>query len=245
MSAGAVPTRIADASPRLIARMTGVFYLVTLVAGVFAQGFVANRLIVPGDASATAAGILAHRALFEFGFTAYMIEMASNITMVVLFYRLLKPAGRTLATVAGALGLTGCVIKAFTRVFYITPLFLLQGRPHAGVLGAVPLQQQALLLLRVNDQGAGMALAFAGFFTVLTGWLMLRSIFLPRVLGWIAIIGGLGWLTFLSPTVGFRLFPYLASFGLLGALIVIAWLLIVGVDERRWWKQAGVTVQME
>src|SRR5947209_9142986 len=118
MSAAVMMERIRVASPRFKARVTGVFYLLTMLTGIFAQGFVSERLIVSGDAAATASNILAHKGLFELGFTVYMIEMACQIAMTVLFYELLKPAGRSVSLLAASLGLTGCVIKTFSRVFY-------------------------------------------------------------------------------------------------------------------------------
>lgn len=230
--------RRADVSPRLVARITGLFYLLTFLAGIFAQGFVSNRLLA-GNASATAAGILAHRSLFQLGFTFYMVEMVCNIIMIVLFYYVLRPAGRILALVATALGLAGCVIKTFSRVFYIVPLFVLESGTHASVFSTAQLQTQASLLLRVNNQGAGMALLFAGLYAVLTGYLIIRSTFLPRIIGVLAVIGGAGWLTFFSPTLGFQLFYQIAALGFLGALVLILWLLIVGVNEERWKAQAS------
>jgi hypothetical protein len=101
------------------------------------------------------------------------------------------------------------------------------------------LDSVALLLLRINDNGAAIALAFFGFSTVLQGWLIYRSGFLPRWLGVISIIGGLGWLTFLSPPLGMRLFMYVAVYGLLGLLAMIGWLLTVGVDDERWRERAA------
>lgn len=230
---------IATDSPRRLARITGAFYLLTLLTGIFAQGFVSNRLVVMNDAAVTANHILSHVSLYQLGFTLYMVEMTCNIVMIVLFYRLLKPAGPTICLVAAALGLAGCVIKTFSRVFYIVPLFLLQDTSHMTASAIGEVQDRALLLLRINDQGAGMALAFAGFFALLTGWLIVKSTFLPRLLGVISIIGGLGWLAFLSPTLGFRLFNYLAAFGFLGALALIVWLLAVGVNEERWRSRAS------
>jgi hypothetical protein len=97
----------------------------------------------------------------------------------------------------------------------------------------------ALLLLKINDNGAAIALAFFGFSTVTQGWLIYRSGFLPRWLGVIAIVGGLGWLTFLSPPLGMRLFMYVALVGLLGLIAIIGWLLTVGINDARWRARAA------
>src|SRR6266481_2868534 len=102
--------RIAETSPRLKARITGAFYLLTMLTGIFAQGFVSDRLVVSGDAAATATNILTHKSLFQLGFTVYLIEMACQIAMTVLFYYLLKPAGRSISLMAAFLGFAGCVI---------------------------------------------------------------------------------------------------------------------------------------
>src|SRR5258705_8754407 len=107
---------ITGTSPRTKARITGVFYLLT-VTGIFAQAFVNGKLVVEGDASATATNILAHRDLFELGFAVYLIEMACNIAMTALFYDLLKPVSRSLSLLAAFFGLTGCIIKTFSRLF--------------------------------------------------------------------------------------------------------------------------------
>src|SRR5207253_4985015 len=217
---------ITETSPRLKARIAGAFYLLTMLTGIFAQGFVSDRLVVSGDAAATATNILTHKSLFQLGFTVYLIEMACQIAMTALFYDLLKPAGRSVSLLAASLGLAGCIIKTFSRVFYIAPLFILGGAHYLSVFSSEQLQALALLFLKVNDQGAAMALAFFGFYALLTGYLIFRSTFLPRILGLVSIIAGLGWLTFFYPPLGYRLFPYIAAFGLLGAVALIVWLLI-------------------
>ena len=231
--------RIEEESPRLKARITGVFYLLTILTGIFAQGFVSGRLVVDGDAAATATNILTHKTLFQWGFTVYLIEMACQIAVTALFYDLLKPPGRSISLVAAFLGLAGCVIKTFSRLFYIAPLFVLGGAHYLTVFSPEQLQALALLFLKVNDRGAAIALAFFGFYALLTGYLIVRSTFLPRILGVWSAIAGLGWLTFLYPPLGYRLFFYVAPFGLLGAAALILWLLVFGVNEQRWKEQAS------
>jgi hypothetical protein len=231
-----------EASPRRKARIAGVFYLLTILTGLFAQGVVAGRLIVDGDAAATAANILTHRTLFESGFTVYLIEMTCQVVLTALFYELLKPVNRSVSLLAAYISLVGCTIKALSRLFYLAPLFVLSGSHYLSVFNREQLQSLALLFLKINDHGAGIALAFFGFSTILKGYLIVRSTFLPRILGVFGLLAGVGWLTFLSPTLGYQLFPYIAPFGLLGAAVQIFWLLVFGVNEERWNEQAAAVV---
>ncbi len=243
MSTALVTNKVGEASPRLKARITGVFYLLTILTGIFAQGFVSGTLVVDGDAAATATNILTHKSFFELGFTVYLIEMACQIAITALFYDLLKPAGRSISLVAAFLGLAGCVIKTFSRLFYIAPLFILGGAHYLSVFSPEQLQALGLLSLKVNDHGAAIALVFFGFYALLTGYLILKSTFLPRILGVLSVLGGLGWLAFLNQPLGYRLFPYVAAVGLLGAAALILWLLVVGVNEQRWKEQASAAGQ--
>src|SRR5438876_9480956 len=240
MGEAVMTERIAETSPRLKARITGVLYLLTILTGIFAQGFVSGRLVVDGDAAATATNILTHRFLFELGFTVYLIEMACQIAITALFYDLLKPAGRSVSLVAAFLGLAGCVIKTVSRLFYVAPLLVLGGAHYLRVFSAEQSQALALLFLKVNDHGAAIALVYFGFYALLTGYLIVRSTFLPRILGVLSIFGGLGWMSFLYQPLGYRLFPYIAALGVLGAALLILWLLVFGVNEQRWKEQASV-----
>jgi Domain of unknown function (DUF4386) len=164
--------RIVQTSPRFLARITGVFFLLTIIAGIIAQGLISERIIVFSDAAATVTNISTQRNLFELGFTIYLVEMACQVAVTALFYELLRPVSKSVSLLAAFWGLTGCVIKTFARVFYLAPLFVLD---HATVLRGFTqeqLQALVLLLLRVNDQGAALALAFFGFATVVKGYLI-------------------------------------------------------------------------
>ena len=229
-----------EMSPRTKARLAGAFYLVTILTGLFAQGFISARLVVPGDAAATANNILSHDGLFRLGFAVYMIEMVCQIITTVLLYDLLKPVNRSVSLLAAVLGLVGCGVKTFSRLFYFAPLLVLGGTHYLSVFSREQLDAVAILFLRVNDIGAGIALVFFGFYAILKGYLVIRSTFLPRVLGWLAVLGGIGWLAYLSPPFGDRVFSFIALFGIVGALANIGWLLMVGVNEQRWREQASV-----
>jgi hypothetical protein len=240
MSAVSSVDRTVDMSPRTKGRFAGALYLIYVIAGVFAQAIISDRLVVFSDAARTASNILANQSMYRLGFTVYLVEMAGQIATAVLFYQLLKPVSRTGAMLAAAFELTGCGIKIFSRLFYFAPLLVLGGGvSYLSAFNKEQLDSISLLLLRINDNGAAIALAFFGFATVVQGWLVYRSGFLPRWLGVIEIIGGFGWLTFLSPPLGMRVFTYVAVYALIGLLATIVWLLTVGVDDQRWRERAA------
>jgi len=111
MSTPVVMERWAEASPRLKARAAGFFWLMTILTGAF--GMVAGgRQIVPGDAAATASNILAHQALFRWGFTADLVGVFCYIAVTLLVYELLKPVSRSLSLLAAFFSLVGCAVGA-------------------------------------------------------------------------------------------------------------------------------------
>ena len=82
-------------------------------------------------------------------------------------------------------------------------------------------------------------LVFFGFYCLLIGYLICRSTFLPRSLGALMGVAGLGWLTFLSPSLARSLYPYNLAPGILGEGVLTVWLLVMGVHAQRWWEQAA------
>lgn len=225
-------------SPKTLARTTGALYLIVLLGGIVAQALIADGLVVRGDAAATATNILAQPKLWALGLTIFLVEMAAQTATTTLFYLLLRPANRTAALLSLVFGLVGCTIKTLARAFYYSPLLVLGGASYLTVFDTGQLQALSLLFVKINNQIAGIALVFFGISTLFQGYLIVKSTFLPRFLGVLSIIGGLGWLTWAYPALGSALFYYLAVFAMLGLLMTSGWLLVRGVDEQRWREQA-------
>jgi hypothetical protein len=105
---------------------------------------------------------------------------------------------------------------------------------------AEQLQALALVFLKLNAYAFDIYLVFFGLWCVLIGYLIFRSTFMPRVLGILLAISGLGWMTFLSPPLANYLFmPFIVAASALGELPLELWLIVMGVNIQRWKEQAG------
>jgi hypothetical protein len=229
-------------SPRTKARMAGAFYLATILTGVFTQLFI-SHLVVSGDAAATAANIQSHVTAFRLGFAVYLVELACQITMTALMYDVLKPVSRSASMLAAIFGLTGCAVKILSRLFFFAPLLVLGGAHYLSVFSAEQLHALALLSLRVEYQAETIAMVFFGFSAILKGYLVFRSTFLPRVLGVLSAVGGLGWLTYLYEPLASRMAAYIVSFAVVAGVSTALWLLVFSLNQQSWKEQAKAAGQ--
>ncbi len=110
----------------------------------------------------------------------------------------------------------------------------------AVAIGLVGLLFEAL---RFKPQGVDLAIVLNGFFCLVTAILIFQSKFMPRILAAPMVLAGVAWLSFQSPTLASRLSPWNLGCGILGEAVVMLWLLVAGLDEKRWWEQADPTRQ--
>jgi Domain of unknown function (DUF4386) len=230
--------RIADAPPRPRARLTGVVYLFYFLTAVLGEVFL-RGMVVEGDAAATANNILGHQALFRLGLATGLISTASYIAVTALFYDLFKPVNRSLSLLAAFFSLVGCAILAFASLFQVAPLVVLGSGQYLNIFTAEQLRSLAYLFLELYGEGVNICFVFFGVYCVLIGYLIFKSIFMPRILGVLMAFAGLGWLTFLSPPLANHLLPYNLILGFVAELALMLWLLAMGVNVQRWKEQAS------
>jgi hypothetical protein len=226
-----------DASPLVRARLAGVFYVLT--GGTAFAAFVRNKVIVSGDALATAQNILASESLYRWGLVADVLGVASYIVFTALLYSLLKPVNRTLALLAAFLSLVGVATQAASMLGQFAALLFLTDIPTGAALDAAQREALALLSLRLGARGFDIACVFFGCYCAVLGYLIFRSTFFPRLLGVLVTIAGLALMAnsltmFLAPHAAHMLAPILLSLDGIGELSLLLWLLIIGIDVPKW-----------
>jgi hypothetical protein len=239
MSTAATMERITETSPAFKARMAGVFQLLEGLTSTCGQVIILGRLVVDGNPAATAVNIVGHERLLWSGFASSIVGVACHIVWAFLMYELLRPVNRSVSSLAVFVILVGCAVQAVTGLLYIAPLLILQGGSSLSAFTLQQLQALAFVFLKLNAYAFDTYLAFFGFWGILIGYLIFKSTFLPRVLGVLLAISGLGWAIFLVPPIAHRLFPVIAAASALGEIPLELWLIVMGVNAQRWKEQAN------
>jgi Domain of unknown function (DUF4386) len=245
-----VMKQTAEASPQRWARIAGGLYLINIVFGAFAIGYIPAALIVSGDAAATARNILAHELLYRLGLVAHIIVVLTNIPMALIFYGLFKVVNRRLALLDVFFTLVATAVEGANLLNQFAPLMLLGGGHSLSVF--TPEQLQALAALSLDLQNMSYTIQqviYAGDLLV-SGYLVFRSTFLPRTVGVGLWIGALCYLTysfadFLAPGFAAHLVPYIQVPSGLAELSLCLWLLVMGVNVSRWEKQASQAAERD
>jgi hypothetical protein len=180
-----------EESPQRYARIAGALYLAIIVLGAFAEGFVTNKLIVPGNAATTAHNILASPGLWRCVVAADFIVVLFAVPLLWIEYLLLRPVSRQLVLLAVWFNLVSLAVDAMSKLFL---LLVLPTLGDADYLGEFEPQQLAYLALRSHDIAFNIALIFFGFTCLVNGYLIFKSGYLPKVIGVLMQIAGLSYL---------------------------------------------------
>ena len=242
MSTGAETDRVTEAWPQLYARIAGGLYLIVIVGGIFAEIFVRGRLVVHGNAAATAYNIQAHELLYRLGFVVEAFYCVCNVPLILILYNLFKVVNKNVALMMVFFGLVANAIEGVSLLAHLAPLVLLGGGHYLSAFTAEQLQAAAYLSVQFFEHGFAISLVFFGFDCFTMAYLIVHSKFLPRLIGVLLAIEGLGYLVnsfslFLAPALQARIFPYFAATAVAEVALCL-WLLVMGVNVQRWKEQA-------
>lgn len=203
----------------------------------FAEMFVRERMSVRGDPAATASNILAHESLYRLGFVADFLILIAAIVVLYVLYHLLKRVNKELAVLMAFLSLASIAIQGANLLDHMAALTVLKNGTKMSAFDSAQWQALAYLPLRLQSIGYDLALAVFGFFSLVAGYLIYKSRFLPRILGVLMVIAGVcypinGFIHFLAPQ--HSLFPYILMPCFVAELSLTVWLTVNGVNEQEW-----------
>jgi len=233
-----------EASPRVLSRIGGVLYLIIIVFGAFGEMFVRGKLIVWGDPTATAAKILASESLWRFSVAAELFYLLCAVALAAIFYVLLRPVSRDLALLAVFFNLVSIAIEATGRLHLISALTVLRGAERLTAFEPNQVHALAYLSLQSHGRGFSISLLFFGCVCLVLGYLIFRSGYLPKLLGVLMQIAGLGYLMdgfalILSPAFHAMIFPASLLPAFVAESSFCLWLLVKGVNVEKWKLRAS------
>lgn len=227
------------------ARLAGLLYLMLAVASGWAFVNLSN-LIVPGDATTTVSNIRASEPLFRIGIMSDLFGQAIFIGLVLVLYKLLNPVHKNQAVYMVVFVVASVILQSISLLNQMAALLILNGANYLTVFDTAQLDALVLFFLNLHEAGFSIiAQIYFGLWLFPLGSLVYNSGFLPKILGVLLIIAGLG---YLFDVVTFFLFPTfdvtISQFTFIGELLLLLWLLIKGVNTDRWkmWSLTPETI---
>ena len=214
------------------AHIAGAIYLSMVVTGPFSLIYVPSKLIVRGNAGATADNILAHETIFRLAILADLVGSVIFICLGIVLYRLLRGVNKTWAGLMVAFVLVSSAVGFLNTLNNIAALTLFRGADFLAAFDKPQREALAMLFLRLHSQGIFINEIFWGVWLFPFGLLVFRSGFLPRFIGAWLMINCFG---YVALSIIALFFPnyYSATFKfgqpiLFGELAIMLWLLIKG-----------------
>ena len=217
------------------ARVAGIAMLLSIIFGFLGEMILPDKIVVRGDAAATAANILGNPTLFRLTFAAYLVEGLCDIALCVFFYILLKPVDRQLALLSAFFGIASMVTFAVAQSCFFASSLVLGDTPGMSAFTTDQRNALAYLAIRISGTIAWLFLCLYGTASMIRGYLITRSTYLPRIIGILLMIGGAG---FFLRSATYLLAPKYSSPLLLipmalAGIPLMAWLLLKGIDPAR------------
>ncbi|TMB84089.1 MAG: DUF4386 domain-containing protein [Chloroflexi bacterium] len=221
-------------SPKRIARIAGVLYLVVGIFGGFAQAFVYPKVYVAGDAANTVRNLLANSELVRIGVVADLIQATVWVFLALTLYRLLKHVNTSAASAMVALAAIGAGITMFNAVFEFEGLRVATGAVNLAGFGVTGSNALVMLLIDAQHYGLLIASIFFGLWLVPLGYLAYRSGWFPKALGVVLIVGGACYLVdmlaaFLIPDFGKAIHGFVIAPPAIAEIWTLGYLLVIGV----------------
>ena len=221
------------------AKVAGLAYLIIITAGIFAEFFVRSRLIVWGDASATARNITGSELLFRSAVASEFVMLVCDVLVALVLLVVFEGVSRSLALLAAFLRLVHAAVVAGNLLNTYVPLLLLSDSSQPTGFSAAQLHALVLVFLQAHSYGYVIGLVFFGVQCLVLGYLVFQSGFVPKVLGVLLVLGGAGYLIDgFARTLISRYDDYQTIFAVVvfvpafvGELSFAAWLLVKGVNE--------------
>src|SRR6266568_4124287 len=217
-------------------RFAGLLYVLTSIPGFFAMMYVPSKLIVHGNAAATASNIAASETLFRLGIAAQLIGTAGFIFVALALYDLLKGVNRRYASLMVLLIVVSVPIAFLNELNSIAALVLVRGADFLSIFDKPQREALAMLFLNLHFYGFVVAEIFSGLWLFPLALLVYRSRFLPRFLGvWLAL-AGFAWVILsltgiLLPQYQDKVNTYLQPV-IVGEIAFMLWLLIKGAKPQ-------------
>lgn len=223
-------------STKKTARIAGLLYLFMILTGVFSVMYVPGKLMVRGDATATAANILASQSLFTIHIVNQLFSILFFLSVVLALYLLLKEVHNRLAVLMVILVLIQIPGGVWSVMNQITALELLRGEDFWSAFDKPLREALAMSYLDLNGKGTNASELFWGLWLFPLGLLVFRSGFLPRFLGVLLIINCFAYVTISLTGLLLPQYSDIAnkiSFpALLGEVAFMLWLLITGAQPK-------------
>jgi hypothetical protein len=237
------------ASPRQLARIAGALYLINVVCGAFAIGYVQGTLLA-SDPATTAANIQAHQLLYRSGLAAHVLVTVTNVPLALIFYELFKVVNRRVALLTAFFILVATAIEAAGLLNQFAPLILLGNQPDASAFSTAQLQALASLPGHLSHVDYTIYTVFFGLDILCLSYLLFRSRFVPRAIAVLLAVDGLAYLVysftdFLAPNLAAQLTPWIQLPAPVAEGVLSLWLLTFGVNVEWWTKRASGETRMQ